>query len=80
MSSTTSFWRSSGMSRIPNAMFAVLRSGETTPCEKYGGTESRSWRTFPGRAAPPELKMSGSDSAGHSSGAPFVSVQRLPLL
>ena len=34
MSSTTSFWRSSGISRMPKAMFAVLRSRETTPCEK----------------------------------------------
>ena len=45
MSSTTSFWRSSGISRMPNARFAVLRSGVTTPCEKYAGTASSRRRT-----------------------------------
>ena len=31
MSSTTSFWRSSGISRIPKARLAVLRSRVITP-------------------------------------------------
>ena len=34
MSSTTCFWRSSGISLMPKARLAVLRSAVTTPWEK----------------------------------------------
>ena len=34
MSSITCFCWSSGIRRMPNAMFATLWSGEITPCEK----------------------------------------------
>jgi hypothetical protein len=34
MSSITFFWRSSGISRMPNARLATLWSGASTPCEK----------------------------------------------
>jgi hypothetical protein len=67
MSSTTCFWRSSGMSRMPKARLAVLRFWVTTPCEKYAGTASRSRRTA-AWPVPAVLNRSGSDSAGHSSG------------
>jgi hypothetical protein len=68
MSSITSFWRSRGMSRMPNASVAVVRSPLITACEKYGGTASSSALTLSRLAGVPDRKRSGSDSAGHSSG------------
>ncbi len=56
MTAMTSSWRSSGMSRMPNASVAVRRSRVMTPWEKYGGTASSRRRDLRprGRAAAAE--------------------------
>ena len=66
----TCSWRSSGMSRMPNASVAVRRSRVMTPCEKYGGTASSSAAICGCDDAPPLRKRSGSENAGHSSALP----------
>ena len=78
-SSTTRFCSSSGISRMPNARFAVLRSAEMTACEKYGGTAFRSARTWFGLLVFVVRKRSGRDSAGYSSGGPLYPAGSLPL-
>jgi hypothetical protein len=75
MSPTTRFWRSSGISRMPNARLAIRRSRDTTPREKYAGTASSGVARL--RVAA-ELKMSGSDRAGQSWGGSFDCTQSLP--
>ena len=78
MSSITCFWRSSGISRMPKARFAVLRSARDHALREVGRhrVEQRA-HLRPGRRAA-VLNRSGSDSAGQSSGGFFFCVQRLP--
>ena len=68
---STSYWRSSGSSWMPNASVAVRRSGLITVCEKYGGTVSSS-PSMRERVASDAfvVKRSGSENAGHRSDRP----------
>ena len=66
----TCSWRSSGISRMPNASVATLRSVVITPCEKYGGTASSSALIEACEVALPPRNRSGSENAGHSSALP----------
>jgi hypothetical protein len=66
----TRFCSSSGISGIPKARLAVLRSRETTACEKYAGIASSRPSTLARSVTPTARTSSGSENAGHRRARP----------